>query len=93
MSIEEKTMAGAIAAQFDNDGTCWVSEDGTEFDDAITEAGAYAHALGQVEKATFADGSALIIGPDYWDIALDEHPDCFCFAGAGRHEPHCKMVK
>ena len=81
------TAAKLIARALGHDGQRWATPDGVTLDDLIDLHG------GRVDRhpefpsvelwrAIFADGSALLVATNAWDIG---YPECWCWQGNG-HE-------
>ena len=89
MSIAEQ-----IAERFDGR---WIDDDGIDLSDVCAER---AHPLDIERRETdghyetryaFADGSAIVMADDMWDVGFDRSKGCFCAAGAdGKHQNGCK---
>jgi len=68
------TIAKRIAGLLGDDGTCWESTDGRDFDELCQDAGARLSFDREREltRYEFPDGSAIVAGVGAWDIEGDE---------------------
>lgn len=76
------TQAEQIAEQFDNDGLNWHDSEGRHLDE-VCEATAKCewregYRTGDTYRYVFADGSAIVVAGDAWDI---EGAEAFSWAG------------
>lgn len=87
------TTAQTISALLSDDGQCWDTDDGVNFDDLCEAQGGRneyreGHRGGSYRYA-FHDGSALTVHGDGWDHG---YSDCWCWAGAG-HTDGCEAAQ
>ncbi|MHC4621928.1 MAG: hypothetical protein ACYTEQ_29670 [Planctomycetota bacterium] len=86
-TMAELTLAQTVAARYDNDGQCWETDDGVQFDCMCRRLGATrewrdGYRVGHVSRWVFPDESVLIDMESCWDHRA---PDCtgYCSDGVG----------
>ena len=63
------TIAQSISARFDDDGQNWIDFAGVELEDVLDElTRRESDRLGEKARWELADGSAIVIAGDGWDI-------------------------
>ena len=87
------TTAQHISALYGDNGQSWTREfAGREFtlDEDVADTAETHRERNGAAKYRFADGSAIIVTQEGWDLALEPADDeCYCWAGEPQHAPSC----
>lgn len=59
--------------------------------EAAAKAETHTKPVTGVDKYIFPDGSAIVIGSDCWDLAVNDDPDCACFREANFGRCYCEQ--
>lgn len=84
------TIAAQVSALLHNDGQCWRTDDGRDFDQLVEAFGATHDGDGfDKHRYTFSDHSVITVSGDAWDLGFST---CWCWAGVVEQDGHlCKQ--
>ena len=86
MTTDTQTIAQKIAAQFNDDGSCFENSDGQRLEDVCASHANPWDKEYEKTRFTFDDGSILTIAGDGWDFGFS---CCYGWEGGG-HQSGCE---